>query len=181
MKSLRLMSVVLIALSTLAFAQHDAQKTDAPKSEAQKSFDTMKTLAGSWEGRITTVPPEADVEGKPAQITLRVASMGHTLMHEATIGGRADDPITMFVVEEDRLLLTHYCDGDNRPRMIGRASADGKKVEFDFLDVTGNLKYGHMQHAVFTIVDAGHHIEDWTYLQPGDKPVQAHFDLQRTK
>ena len=72
-------------------------------------------------------------------------------------------------------------DADNRPRMAGKMSPDGKTVEFDFLDVSGHLEYGHMQHAVFTIIDPTHHIEDWTYMQPGDKPVHAHFDLQRTK
>jgi hypothetical protein len=65
--------------------------------------------------------------------------------------------------------------------MVARASADGKKVEFDFLDVAGGTEYGHMHHAVFTFVDANHHIEDWTYIMPGNKPVRAHFELQRTK
>jgi hypothetical protein len=37
-----------------------------------------------------------------------------------------------------------------------------------------------MHHAVFTLVDADHHIEDWTYMMPGDKPMRAHFELQRT-
>ncbi len=173
MKSIRklLYLTALMSLSVVAFAQ----------SDAQKSFDKLKTLAGSWEGRVSTVPPAPDIEGKPMEVTLRVTSMGHTLMHEARGAGRPDDPITMIVVDGDRLLLTHYCDADNRPRMVGRMSADGKTVEFDFLDVTGNLKYGHMQHAVFTTIDANHHTEEWTYLQPGDKPVVAHFDLQRTK
>jgi hypothetical protein len=177
MKSVRcFLAAVLMLLSTVVFAQSDTQKSDA-----QKSFDKMKTLSGSWEGRTTTIPPQADIEGKPMQVTLRVTSMGHTLMHEATGTGRSDDPITMFVVDGDRLLLTHYCDADNRPRMVGRMSPDAKTVEFEFLDVTGNLKYGHMQHAVFTIIDENHHIEDWTYMKPGDKPTVAHFDLQRTK
>jgi hypothetical protein len=172
MKSLRLMlAVVPLLLCTVALAQ----------SDAQKSFEKLKTLAGSWEGHVTTVPLQPDIDGKLMQASLRVTSMGHTLMHEMTGSGRSDDPITMFVVDGDRLLLTHYCDADNRPRMVGRMSPDGKTLEFDFLDVSGNLEYGHMQHAVFTILDANHHTEDWTYLQPGDKPVHAHFDLQRTK
>ncbi len=172
MKSLCFMlSVVLLSLSTVAFAQ----------SDAQKSFDRMKTLAGTWEGHVTTLPQRAEIEGKLMQVSLRVTSMGHTLMHEATGTGRPDDPITMFVVDGDRLLLTHYCDADNRPRMVGKMSPDGKTVDFEFLDVTGNLQYGHMQHAVFTIIDANHHTEDWTYMEPGDNPVHAHFDLQRTK
>jgi len=161
MKSPLMLSVVLMSLCSVAFAQ------SAAPTDAQKSFDRLKTLAGS-------------IEGKPAQVSLRVTSMGHTLMHEATGAGRPDDPITMFVVEGDRLLLTHYCDGDNRPRMVGKLSPDGKTVEFEFLDVTGNLQYGHMQHAVFTFIDASHHSEDWTYMMPGDRPVRAHFDLQRT-
>jgi hypothetical protein len=182
MKSIRLtLFLVLLSLCAAAFAQSSAQKSDAQTSDAQRSFDKMKTLAGSWEGPVTTVPQRADIEGKLAQVSLRVTSMGHTLIHEATSAGRPDDPVTMFVVDGDRLLLTHYCDADNRPRMAGRMSPDGKTVEFEFLDVTGNLQYGHMQHAVFTIIDANHHIEDWTYMEPGDKPVHAHFDLQRTK
>jgi len=52
MKSIRTMlPVVLLSLSAMAFAQSDAHKmnepkTPAPKSEAQTSFDAMKTLAG---------------------------------------------------------------------------------------------------------------------------------------
>ena len=132
MKSLSFtLAIALMSLATVAFAQ----------SDAQESFDKMKTLAGSWEGHATTVPPAADIEGKLMRISLRVTSMGHTLMHEATGTGRPDDPITMFVVDGDRLLLTHYCDADNRPRMVGKMSPDGKTVEFDFLDVSGILEY----------------------------------------
>jgi hypothetical protein len=31
------------------------------------------------------------------------------------------------------------------------------------------------------MIDANHHTEDWTYMMPGDKPMHAHMDLQRTK
>jgi len=115
------------------------------------------------------------------QVSLRATSMGNALMHEMTGAGRPDDPITMLYLDGDRLLLTHYCDAGNRPRMVGKVSPDGKTVEFDFLDVAGSTQYGHMHHAVFTVIDAEHHTEDWIYMMPGDKPVHAHFDLQRTK
>jgi hypothetical protein len=200
------LSVVLMALSTTAFAQSEAQKsvdkrvpsdaqksvsqsdahphkavdTPAPKSDAQKAFDKLKTLAGSWEGRTNVVPAVPDVDGKSSQVTFRVASRGHTLMHDLRLEGIPDNPITMLVVDADRLLLTHYCDADNRPRMLGNMSADGKTVEFDFLDISGNLKHGNMHHAVFTFVDQNHHTEDWTFMMPGDKPMRVHFDLKRT-
>ena len=171
MKSHRfVLSAVLLSLTSMAFAQ----------SDAQKSFDQLKTLAGSWEGHVTTVPPAADIEGKLMQVTLRPTSMGNALMHEMTGAGRPDDPITMLYVDEGRLMLTHYCDAGNRPRMAGKVSPDGKTLEFDFLDLAGSNHYGHMHHAVFTFIDANHHIEDWTWMAPGDKPTRVHFDLQRT-
>ena len=165
------LAVAVLALATLALAQ----------SDAKQSFDKLKTLAGSWQGHMTTVPPQAEIEGKAMKVTLRVTSMGNVLMHEMTGAERPDDPITMLYLDGDRLLLTHYCDAGNRPRMVGRLSPDGKTAEFDFLDVAGNLEYGHMQHAKFTFVDADHHSEEWTFLSPGDKPVRAHMDLQREK
>jgi hypothetical protein len=172
MKSLRFFwPVVLLSLSAVALAQ----------SDAQRSFDKLKTLAGSWEGHVATLPLQADIEGKLMQVSLRATSMGNALMHEITGAGRPEDPITMLYLDGDRLLLTHYCDAGNRPRMTGKMSPDGKTVEFDFLDVAGSTEYGHMDHAVFTVIDANDHTEDWTYMTPGDKPVHAHYDLQRTK
>jgi hypothetical protein len=56
MKSRRIpLSAFLLLLSTTAFAQSSAHKMDvpktpAPKSQAQKSFEILKSLAGEWEG-----------------------------------------------------------------------------------------------------------------------------------
>ncbi len=191
MKSLRiLLSIAVLSLSAMAFAQADAHKhaaqTDAPKSDAQKSFDQLKTLAGSWQASVTTDPPMKDMgNGEKTEVLLRVTSRGNALVHEMGDTGKQDDPtkydhpVTMFYLDNDRLILTHYCDAGNRPRMAARTSPDGKTVEFDFLDVAGNTQYGHMQHAVFTLIDANHHTEDWTFQMKGDKLMHAHMDLQR--
>ena len=186
-RSLRLMlSLVLFFLSTVAFAR-SAAEADAP-SDAQKSFDKLKTLAGTWQGPVTVEPPMPDMKGgNLIQVSLRVASRGNALVHEMQEAGtpldpaKYDHPVTMLYLDGDHLTLVHYCDAGNRPRMVARKSPDGKTVEFDFVDLSGANNYGHMYHAVFTIVDANHHIEDWTYMMPGDKPVHAHFDLQRSK
>src|ERR1700677_4093712 len=163
---------LVLALSLSAAAQSDAQNT----------FDQRKTLAGSWEGRMTTHSQRSEIEGKAMQVTLGVTSMGNMLMHEVTAAGRPDDPITMVYLDGDRVMLTHYCDAGNRPRMTAKMYPDGKTVEFDFLDGAGSPQDGHMHRAVFTEIDANHHTEDWTYMESGDKPVHAHVDLQqRTK
>lgn len=173
---------LVLALALRASAQnHDMQMTSAAPSEAQKSFDSLKTLAGSWVGRVHSDPLQPGIEGKEIHATLRVTSTGNAILHEMQGTQGPDDPITMLYLDGDRLMLTHYCDAGNRPRMTAKTSADGKTVDFDFLDVSGPTQYGHMQHAVFTIIDANHHTEEWTYMMPGDKPMRGHMELTRTK
>src|SRR5262249_5173537 len=154
-----------------------------------KSFELLKTLAGSWKGPARMVPEHPDMGSNLVRVSLRVTSGGDALMHEMVPEGRRDDPtsgdedpVTMLYLEGDRLMLTHYCDvGKNRPRMVARPSPDGKTVEFDFLDVAGGTKAGYMERAVFTIIDSNHHTEDWTYAMPGHEPNRAHIDLRRAQ
>jgi len=161
--------LMLMLLWTGAFAQ----------SDAQKSFDKLKALSGVWEGKVTTdMPVAASIQNSLMHVTLRTTSRGNALLHEMTSSG-PDDPITMFYLDENRLLLTHYCDAGNRPRMEGKLSPDGKTLEFSFLDVAGSNQHQHMHHAKFTFIDANHHTEDWVFML-GDNAVHAHFDLRRT-
>ena len=197
MRTLRTtLTVVLLLLSTFAFAQSethkmDAPKTAAPKSPAQLSFDTIKTLAGEWEGPITTDMPEAMKKQlgagdmKPLHVTMRVTSRGNVLVHEFQEAGtlldakKYDHPVTMLYVDGDQINLIHYCDAGNRPRMVAKASPDGKTFDFDFADLSGGNKYGHMAHATFTVIDADHHVEEWTFMTPNDMPIHARFELHR--
>jgi hypothetical protein len=187
MKSLRsMLPVVLLSLSAAAFAQSDAQKASvAPVlSEAQKSFATMKSLAGEWEGPVT-VPEIPEMSGgKPMHVSLRVTSRGNVLVHEMQEAGtpldatKYDHPVTMLYVDGDQLMLVHYCDAGNRPRMTGKMTPDGKTVEFELKDISGSTEM-HMHHSVITLIDANHHLEDWTFMM-GDKPIHAHVELHRT-
>jgi hypothetical protein len=191
MKWLRFVqSVVLMSLSTVALAQAQSNThkvTDKPvPSQAQKSFDTMKAFAGEWEGPVNVPEVPEMNDGKPLHVSLRVTSRGNAIVHEmqeantALDANKYDHPVTMLYVDGDQLNLIHYCDAGNRPHMIGKMSPDGKTVEFEFADISGSTEHGHMHHAVFTYIDANHHTEDWTYMM-GEKPIHAHFDLQRTK
>jgi hypothetical protein len=182
-----MLPIALVAIATAAFAQShsNAPKPTTP-SDAQKSFDAMKALAGDWEGRVNADPPLPGMDSTTMHISMRVTSRGNALVHEMQEAGKPldpakyDHPVTMFYLDSDHLNLVHYCDAGNRPHMIARSSPDGKKIEFDFVDLSGSNENGHMYHAVFTIIDSNHHLEDWTYMMPGDKPMHGHFDLKRT-
>lgn len=171
-KSLQIaLPLALLSLSTLAFGQ----------SGADKSFDRIKSLAGTWEGALTTVPAAAAEHREYLRVSLRETSSGNAVLHEMKVQGAPDDPITMLYVDGNRLFLRHYCDAGNRPRMVATASPDGKTITFNVVDVSGSKSHGYMEHVVFTAIDASHHTEDWTFLLPGNHAVQAHFDLHRVQ
>jgi hypothetical protein len=166
MKALRTAVAIVVVLTsvlagTLAFAA----------SDAQKSFEQLKSLSGSWEGKTSS--------GEPVQVDFRATSMGSALMSE--IKGK-EDMITMFNLDGERLLMTHYCGAGNQPRMLASASLDGKTITFDFLDATNlaSPDAGHMRHVVISILDANHHTEEWTFVDHG-KEMKELFGLRRKK
>src|SRR5258708_58244 len=144
MKSRRfVLSLVLMSLATVAFAQSDAHKMAEPKAPAPKS------PAGDWEGHVKTdMPVEAKVDIKPLHVSMRVTSRGNVLVHEFQEAGtpldaaKYDHPVTMVYVDADgdRLTLVHYCDAGNRPRMTGKISPDGKTLELDFAALSARNK-----------------------------------------
>lgn len=182
MKTLCFALLLLMSVPSLTIAQDVAHESSAQvvPSDAQAAFDKLKTLTGTWVGRLTTDPAEPMVEGNFAQLSLRETSRGNAIVHELSVSGLPDHPITMFYLDRDQLTLTHYCDSGNRPRMAGKVSPDGKTLEFEFLDLAGSNQYGHMHRAVFTFIDENHHTEEWTWMKPDDTPVRVRFDLQRT-
>jgi hypothetical protein len=162
MKALRYAATIAIVLCAgCALAQ----------SNAQKSFDTLKTLAGNWEGK--------NNQGQTMRVSFRETAGGSTLLSEIH-GQGPENMISMFHLDGDRLLMTHYCGAGNQPRMKATLSPDGKSVSFDFVDAT-NLAApdaGHMNHVVFSMPDGDHHTEEWTYVDHG-KEMKEVFTLQR--
>lgn len=160
MKAIRIAITLLFVLATTAaFAA----------SAAQQSFEELKALDGSWEGTV--------MNGQPVEVSYKVTSNGTALMSE--IKGK-EDMISMFTLDGDRLLMTHYCAEGNQPRMVASPSPDGKTFAFAFLDAT-NLATPdahHMHGLVISMPDANHHTEEWVYTDHG-KEMKVVFDLRR--
>jgi len=159
MKILRIAACILLSTAVLA------------QSDAQKSFDQLKSLAGSWEGKSS--------EGEPVQVSFRMTAGGSALMSEIT--GHGEDMISMINFDgPNRLLLTHYCAVGNQPRMQAAASADGKTITFNFVDATNldGAQAGHMDRVVIAMLGPDHHIEDWNFVDHG-KQMKRVFDLTR--
>src|SRR5688572_18598069 len=143
--------ICLLAPAAVVFGQDNPPKTPSAQSDAKKAFAKLKTLAGSWRGTVMDTPID---------FTIRAVSSGTAILHEGNTSkdGPPKNEITMFYVNGDRLLATHYCDAGNRSNMEGRLSADGKAIEFSFLDVVGSTRGGYLKDMVLTMIDADRHI-----------------------
>lgn len=141
------------------------------ESDARKPFDLLKGMEGNWAGK--------NQQGQAVQISFRMTAGGSALLSEIR-GHGPENMITMFHMDGDRLLMTHYCGAGNQPRMKV-VTADAKSVSFEFMDGTNiGPGDGHMQHVTFTRPDADHHVEEWVFLDHG-KEMKEVFTMERLK
>ncbi|MGA2005622.1 MAG: hypothetical protein ABSG70_19740 [Terriglobales bacterium] len=141
------------------------------QTDAHKSFDLLKGMEGKWVGK--------NSKGEPLEVTFRMTAGGSALMSEIH-GHGPENMITMFHMDGDRLIMTHYCGAGNQPRMKVVA-VDPKSVSFEFFDGTNIAPGdGHMQHVTFTTPDADHHTEEWVFADKG-KEMKEVFTLERAK
>ena len=164
-KSIRVAITFLAAVALAATAA-------VAQSEAQRSFNQLKSLTGTWEGKTP--------DGKSVEVSFRDTAGGSALMSEIN-GYRSEDMITMFHLDgANRLMMTHYCGAGNQPRMQASASPDGKTLTFKFVDATNleSPETGHMDHVVIAMLDPNHHTEEWTFTNHG-KEMNEVFDLRR--
>ena len=160
---------IAVAVATLTVVLSASFGT--AESDPHKSFDLLKGMEGNWAGK--------NQQGQSLEVTFRLTAGGSALMSEIH-GHGPENMITMFHMDGDRLLMTHYCGSGNQPRMKV-ISADAKSVSFEFVDGTNiGPGDGHMQHVTFTEPDSDHHTEEWVFLDHG-KEMREIFTLERVK
>ena len=112
-------------------------------SPAATAFDTLKSLQGQWQ--ITR-------DGKPRPIVMiyDIASRGSIVTEQF---GRE---LSVFYLDGDRLLMTHFCNAGNQPRLRLRTGAQPGLLDFIMFDITGLHDPGdaHVQEAIYRIIDA---------------------------
>jgi hypothetical protein len=142
-------------------------KSDRPL-DAAAAFSRLKSLAGEWE---------ADTPMGKVRVSYELVAGGTALL-ERESGEKMPVMLTLFHVDGDRLLLTHYCMAGDQPRMQAkRFDAAAGEVEFQFLDATNlTAGAGHMHNATFRLVDDQHFQSEWQFYENGklkfaEKPI----------
>ena len=105
---------LLAAISLAAFGDEKGSGIPTPPTNA--GFETMKKLVGTWV--------QADEEGKPTDTVVSVIKLtaGGSAIHETIFPGQPQEMISVYTVEGDDLVLTHYCAAGNQPRMAAKNS-----------------------------------------------------------
>ena len=142
-------------------------------SKSQPEFDKIKSLAGKWAGKAT--------DGRPVRVSYQVVSGGSAVM-ESIDEANGSQMITVYHLDGDRLMMTHYCSAGNQPRMRADTSSTPGSIKFTFVDVT-NLAApdaGRMQGHSILWKDADHVTQLWVWREKGQDRTET-FELQRQK
>ena len=144
----------------------------AQKSNSVLAFERLSSLVGEWRG----VEDASEVK-----LIYTLTADGSALMED--FRAPKDEMITMFTVDGDHLIATHYCSVGNQPQMItGPISDPASNLVFSLSRVTG-LKTPddwHNTGLTITLEDKQHLTQVWTYEQKGQKGTNT-FRFIRTR
>ena len=168
-------AAAVLLVGSLAVPSDGSPATAGPGKQA---FETFRGLAGSWHA--TTA------DGDRVELDFEVVAEGTAVLERLRfIGdGGEHDMVTLYHLDGDEILLTHYCSANNQPRMrSATASGDGKEIRFELVDVA-NLSSpdaGHMHRAVFEFQSENRFKSAWTWRQKGSDAFTVELDARRAR
>ncbi|HEY0191467.1 MAG TPA: hypothetical protein VGC42_10130 [Kofleriaceae bacterium] len=113
-----------------------------PRPSATGAFEHLRALVGNWAAPLPG--------GKSFRASFRLVA-NDTALVETYTSSSGKETLTIYTVDNDRLLATHYCAQGNQPRLALSSDATST-LAFDFLDAT-NLRdpsASHLHHLELT-------------------------------
>lgn len=147
---------------------HMTRRHTDVSSRTRAEFNELKTLAGDWQGSFN---------GTPTKVSYKVTADGSAVM----LTEQADSTvmITMFTVDGDHLLATHYCSVGNQPQMVSTTPGDlARGITFSLARVTGMKTPDDWHNTGLTISrdSTGPLTHHWTWLDKGKEgTTEFHF------
>jgi hypothetical protein len=161
----------LAVLALLAFAP----PAGAADGSARVAFERLKTLVGEWRG--------TSAKGRTFGITYRL-SAGDTVLVETWALASGRESLTLYHLDGDDLLATHYCPIGNQPRLKLRPWTGGDSFDFAFVSATNlpDAKAAHQDSFRLELVDPAHIARSETYLENGTgEPERVSYERLPSK
>jgi hypothetical protein len=130
------------------------------KTTSEEAFDRLTSLKGEWNGKI---------DGVNTTLIYTLTANGSALMEQCR-PEKAAEMITMFTVDGDHLIATHYCSAKNQPQMATSAITDPQKpLAFSLVRVTGLKSPDNFHNTGLTVIqeDNDHMTQEWSYQFKG--------------
>jgi hypothetical protein len=166
------LALAIAAATVVAAQSRKATPQVLDRTAAISAFERIKKLSGTWQSKST--------KGWEERQEFRLIAKGTAVATQSMPMPSADASkdvtapnapmLTVFHMDGDHLLLTHYCEAGNQPRMIAAAVEDGgRTVRFAFLDATNmaSRTTGHMHAVTITFLDHNHFNEQWSWYENG--------------
>src|SRR6266496_2867005 len=147
-------SVGLMALLVAAAA------IASDKTKSEEAFDRLASLEGEWKG---------EIDGVKATLIYTLTANGSALMEQFR-PEKGPEMITMFTIDGDRLIATHYCSAKNQPQMETPAITDVQKpLAFSLAQITGLKSPDDFHNTGLTVIqeDNDHLTQEWFYKHKG--------------
>jgi hypothetical protein len=176
MKTIAVIRPLAMALLAAACVSSSiaAESKQTKAALAMAAFEKLKGLAGEWTGEFAQ-------EGKKqeAAVVYKTTSNG-TVVMETLFPGTRHEMITMFYLEEDQLVLVHYCAAGNQPKMLLKTSS-ADRLEFDYAGGSNVRadKDSHMHALRLTFDGKDKLTSDWDYFKDGKRVETTKFSFAR--
>jgi hypothetical protein len=145
----------------------------ADNTKSEDAFRRLASLQGEWKGV---------ADGVNTTLIYTLTANGSALMEQCR-PEKGPEMITMFTVDGDRLIATHYCSAKNQPQMATAAIGDAQSpLAFSLIRVTGLKSPNAFHNTGLTVIqeDNDHLTQEWSYQANGETGKNVfHFTRSR--
>jgi hypothetical protein len=166
-----IVAIFLVSITVSARAAEPVNAADA--------FAHLKALAGTWRGHAMTP------DGPPASVSYRLTAGGTAVM-ETLFGGTPHEMLTVYTLNGNDVLATHFCAADNQPMMkLDKAQSTPDRLVFSFVSVGGEhaKDHPHVHNGYLHFISDEQLEAMWTMQNPdgGAGELNPKFFLTRSK
>ncbi len=161
----------LVTLALLALAPVLAVAQAPAPVDGEAAFERIKGLAGIWKA-------PGDGKGPGAEVRYEITAAGRAVI-ERQYAGADQEMVSVYYLDEDRLVLTHYCTTGNQPRLrldTAASTPDDLRFTFDGGTNLGSTYAPHLHQGALRFQAEGKVEAEWLFFIDG-KPAKAPVKL----
>lgn len=166
-------AAMILLLPAALFAAEDSPTA----FDAHSAFETLKSMEGTWVGSVETSRSE---EPRETRITYRVSANGHSVIQ--TFGPGSDfEMFSVYHMDGDQLLMTHYCAIGNAPKMKFVETGKAGELKFEFNGGTNfdPARDAHAHEGIMRIIDGDSYRSTSIGWADGKPSLEQNFTMKR--